>query len=1119
MIDRADDRHPPGDESSRSSPEKSQPSNTGRADISLPNEVFQPSSLSAHAPVFVTGDLLAKRFRIVRFLGRGGMGEVYEAEDLELEEHVAIKVLSNEIASSPDALDRFKREIQLARKVTHPNVCRTFDLIRQDPSDTGPRIGSRPIAFLTMELLQGESLAAALRRKGRFAPAELLPLARQMAEALEAVHRSGIVHQDFKPGNVMLVESESQAAPRAIVSDFGLAQSVASGSRSASQSSGGTPDYMAPEQVLGAPPTVAADVFSFGVVLYEAITGRLPFPARSREEAAQKRLTEAPVPPSRFAPDVPADWERVILRCLAREPKDRYASPLAAIHELEKSGHRVGAIVAAGVVCIAIAGYIAWHFLRPPAAPRVAVVNPRNATGDPQFDWLSTEIADTLSTYLQSGPKLQVVPRDDVVRTLDDFSIPPNEDMAKDNIAPFREALGASFLILGSYHSPAPPAEAGAGEIHVSLRLQGARGETIDAFEKSGPVQDVDAITQQAAAEFRRALGQAKPPAAEEDAIYPRDADARRLYFQGLAELRSFNRVEGLESLKQAEAHEEKNPLIHSAIADALSMLRRDMEAAKEAQKASDLALQNASLPQEYVLVTKAHAAEMNHQWQSARELYESLCAIDPQRLNYGLKLASVETSGSQPSQALETLDRLSRLPKPIGQDPRISIERARAFAARADYPGAIEAANSALEFAKARKARLMEADAQIELCGAYRNLGKVEDAMRACDDAEKTFSVFGDQAAAAVATNGMANWLADRGSYSEAKQDYDRVAAIQEKNGASKDLAGALLNSAKMSIYLGKPDEAEPLLQKSLTISGPIEDKNDEAIAHLQLADIAYGRGDLASSEKEAQAAAALALEIDDRSTRAFALSALALAKSENGDLPGALNDYRETLSIRESLGEQGGIAKAKSRIGDVYARMGDATAAERNFQEAIALDDKLQQRGDAAQDRLLLAELDLERGPVTGVEDTLATITKVFHDEGDSDSEKDALSVSVRLLVQEKKLDQVAARLDEMKKLDSDDLDVRLDAALAEGTLLAATREPQKALAVLNAAAEDAEKSGRRYANLRIRLLAAQVDAESGDSTSARKEFAAIHTAAERFGFKRIAEESAAMPRASAR
>src|SRR5579862_8651560 len=103
MFDRADDRHPPGDESSRSSPEKPQPSNTGRADISLPNEVFQPPSLSAHAPVFVTGDLLAKRFRIVRFLGRGGMGQVYEAEDLELEEHVAIKVLSNEIASSPDA--------------------------------------------------------------------------------------------------------------------------------------------------------------------------------------------------------------------------------------------------------------------------------------------------------------------------------------------------------------------------------------------------------------------------------------------------------------------------------------------------------------------------------------------------------------------------------------------------------------------------------------------------------------------------------------------------------------------------------------------------------------------------------------------------------------------------------------------------------------------------------------------------------------------------------------------------------------------------------------------------------------------------------------------------------
>ena len=1105
MFDRFDDRKPPRSEPSRSDELESSSVGSGRADVSIPDESFRPTKEN-NSPIFSAGDLLVQRYRVLRFLGRGGMGEVYEAEDLELNERVAIKILSQDIASSPDALERFKREIQLARKVTHPNVCRTFDLIRQDAKEPVSRAAALPLAFLTMELLEGETLSAALRRKGRFSPAEFLPIARQMAEGLAAIHRAGIVHQDFKPGNVMLVPAET--GTRAIVSDFGLAQSTSLASRSSNQSSGGTPDYMSPEQVTGSAPTPATDIFSYGVVLYEAITGRLPFPARSREEAARKRLTEAPVPPSRIVPDVPPDWERVILRCLARDPKDRYASPLEAVRDLEKTGHRRHVILAAVGLCICAGAFLTWILLRPPAVPRVAVVSPRNASGNAQYDWVSTEIADTLSTYLQGGTKLQVIPRDDVVRTLDDFSIPANEDLARENIAPLRDALGASFLILGSY---LPSGESGSNEIRVSLRLQTARGETIDSFEKSGSAQSIDAITKDAAVEFRRALGQAKPPAQEEDAIYPHDAEARRLYFEGLAKLRAFNGVDGLQDLKHAEALEDKNPLIHSAVADALSMLRRDDDAAKEAQEARDLAAQDPSLPQEFVLVIKAHAAEMNHQWQAAQEIYESLYNLDPQRLSYGLKLASVETSASQPSQALETVKRLSSLPKPIGDDPRISIERSKALAARADYSGAAQAAQTALQFAVARKARLMQADAEMQLCGAYRNLGKVEDAMRACDDAEKTFSVFGDQAAAAVATNGMANWLADRGNYAEAKQDYERVVGIQEKMGARKDLAGALVNSAKMSIYLGKPDEAESLLRKSIEVSVAIQDKNDEAIAHLQLADIDHGRGNLTGSEKEAQAAASLSLEIDDRSTSAFALSALALAKSENGDLAGALKDSGDALAIREAIGEQGNVAKTKSRIGDVYDRMGDSSSAERNFKEALALDGQLQQSGDAAQDELSLAELDLERGNLVGIEEKIMRSAKAFHNLSDSDSEEDALAVLVEALVKENRLSEAAGHLEELKRLGSDDLDVKLDVAQAEGALLLASHKPQEALAVLDVAMKDADKSARRYAGLQLGLIAAQAKAQSGDILSARSEIAKIHTEALKFGFKGVAAKSA--------
>jgi tetratricopeptide (TPR) repeat protein len=1113
MFDGADDPKPPDRAPARTDDSRLHSSESGHAQISVGN-LGSGSATRNETAAFAPGDLLAQRFRIIRFIGRGGMGEVYEAEDLELKESVAVKTLLPEIARNSEALERFKKEIQLARKVSHPNVCRTFELVRHEVSASSAG-GSRSAIFLTMELLHGETLADAIRRKGRFTATELLPLARQMADALAAAHRVGIVHRDFKPGNVMLVGTGSESTPRAVVSDFGLSQQVSAESDGGVRGLAGTPDYMAPEQVTGARVEAAADVFSFGAVLYEALTGRLPFPALTREEAAQKRLREAPVAPSRFVPELPPDWERVVLRCLARDPKDRYNDPREAVHELEKSGRRKLWIVVAVVgACLLTGSYFLWRFLHPATVPRVAVIGLRNMTGDAQLDWVSTEVADTLSTYLPAKPKLEVIPREDVVRTLDDFSIPANEDLARVNIAPFREALGASYLVVGSYHKDSEPAPDG---IHISLRLQGPRGETLDSLEKTGSAASMHDISIEAADEFRRAMGQSKIPAQDENSIYPQDADARRLYFEALSKLRSFNAGEALDILNLAAARDPKNPLIHSAKADALSMLRRDKEAEPEAQMAADIAARDSSLPQEYALLFKGKAAEMSDQWESAEKFYGSLYEFDPQRLNYGLKLASVQTSGSKPAEALHTLDRLAKLPKPLGQDPRISIERSKAFSALSDYKGAIQSAENALTIATARKARLMQADAELELCWAFRNLGEVDEARNSCDDAEKTFSVFGDQVSAGVAANNIATWLGDRGKYSEAKQEYERVIAIHEKAGDQKDLAGALLNSAKMSIYLGKSDEAEQLLRKSIGVSEPIEDKYNQALARIQLADVFFGRGDLNNSQKEAQTASDLALEIGDRSTEAFATSALARAKSENGDLPGALKDYANVLTIRQELQEPSNVARAKTRIANVYERMGDEAAAERNYKEALALDEKSQQSGDAAQDKLSLAELNIERKHFTDVEIDVTATIKTFHEQGDPDSEEDALAVLIQLFVEENKLDQAAAHLEDLKRLDSKDQDVELDAALAEGMFLTASHQSQEALSLLKTAAGEAEKSGRRYTALELDLVVAQAQFESGDRISAEKELSGVRAAAQRYGFKALAEKATALAQGS--
>ena len=217
---------------------------------------------------FAAGELVAGRYRVERFIARGGMGEVYAAEDLSLNERVALKAIRPTLAATPEALLRFKRELRLARRVTHANVCRVFDI--------GEHGAPSPLLFFTMELLVGRTLHEYLVQQGRLPPEQVLRLAEQMAAALDAAHAAQIVHRDFKSGNVMLVPTA--AAPggvRAVVTDFGLARGeVLQEDGSVSQESyfQGSPAYMSPEQVEGRPLSLASDLYSFGVVLFPLST-------------------------------------------------------------------------------------------------------------------------------------------------------------------------------------------------------------------------------------------------------------------------------------------------------------------------------------------------------------------------------------------------------------------------------------------------------------------------------------------------------------------------------------------------------------------------------------------------------------------------------------------------------------------------------------------------------------------------------------------------------------------------------------------------------------------------------------------------------------------------------
>ena len=278
--------------------------------------------------VLEINEVLKGRFRILRFVGKGGMGEVYEAADQELGGHVALKTLRPELNADPEFLSRFRREVQLARQVTHPNICRVFDVGHEIRQGHG-------MAFLTMEFLDGDTLATLLRRRGRLPLAEALPLVRQMAAGLTALHEKGIIHRDFKPGNV-LVTLSSTGGPRAVISDFGLARAMEQEPSSLSRAGQvlGTPDYMAPEQLLGEPVTTATDIYALGLVMYEMVTGAKAFPGGRPLENAVQRVVEKPAPPRSHSAEISAEWNAVTLRCLARDPADRPASAMDVVAAL-----------------------------------------------------------------------------------------------------------------------------------------------------------------------------------------------------------------------------------------------------------------------------------------------------------------------------------------------------------------------------------------------------------------------------------------------------------------------------------------------------------------------------------------------------------------------------------------------------------------------------------------------------------------------------------------------------------------------------------------------------------------------------------------------------------------
>lgn len=285
-------------------------------------KVSAPETKTIQIPIkeLTPGSPFAKRYQIIEELGKGGMGRVYKVLDKEIGEKVALKLLNPEIAAESKTIERFRNELKTARQISHKNVCRMYHLSKEEGAP-----------YITMEYLRGEDLKSMIRMMGRLSPGQAVSIAKQVCEGLSEAYRLGIVHRDLKPQNIMIDRNGDVK-----IMDFGIARSLQAKGMTGEGVMIGTPEYMSPEQVEGKDADERADIYALGIVLFEMLTGRVPFEGETPLSVALKHKTEAPPDPRKINSQVPDDLARLILRCLEKEKGKRYQSTQELLGEFTK---------------------------------------------------------------------------------------------------------------------------------------------------------------------------------------------------------------------------------------------------------------------------------------------------------------------------------------------------------------------------------------------------------------------------------------------------------------------------------------------------------------------------------------------------------------------------------------------------------------------------------------------------------------------------------------------------------------------------------------------------------------------------------------------------------------
>jgi eukaryotic-like serine/threonine-protein kinase len=997
------------------------------------------------AQCLAPGTLLAGRYRIEAQIGLGGMGVVYKARDEELRVDVALKVLHSDLAARPEWIERFRRELVLAREVSHRNVVRIHDIGE-----------SHGLIFLTMRLVEGQALLEALEREGPFPLERALHIFRQVAEALQHSHEAGVLHRDLKPGNVLLGPDDS-----AYITDFGLARWLHRDGLTRSGVVVGTFDYLSPEQAAGRRVDARSDIYALGILLFEMLTGQLPFGADSRTEALAQRITGCARDISETGVYAPAFVRRVLRRCLESNPANRYGSVRDLIADLDAKRapalHRLARQAVIGLVAVsvvtlpgfadrgsrgALAPVSSASAPAPTRAVAVAVLPLADETGDPSLRWTATGIAEMLVAQLAEASEVRVVDSARVLRTLRDLGRDPG---ARDEgeLRRLAELFDVSHLVTGSVR------RAGSA-FRVDLRIVSFGGVgTAESRTIGGQTADAAGLFRVVAELGERLPGElgavAVPvPGASTPEVHTIPFEAAKAFRDGRERLSVGDSVSAARAFAQAVAAAPDFAAAFLGLSAAYQSLGHHEEAESAAERAAAVAGSGGT---RLAWRARARLALLRGDPAAAESAYAELVRRYPNDTEALLDLAAAQAGQGRAPDAVATLKRVTDLDK---GDARAWLLLGRNMILAGDVRQAVTDP-------------LVRA---LALMTQLRNEQGRGDVLNAMGVAQQRL-----------------------GDYAQALASYGEAASIRKKTGDERGMAVSLKNRASVSMAMGRFGEAEPDLAAARSVYARMGDRKGTAEIWNEIGALHEDRGEYVAARKAYQEALQIRRELGDEQQLAQSYDNVGYGFFSEGEYDSALVYWQQALDLRRKIGDRAGVVLSMQNLGFLETARGQFPEAMKSFlhslEEARAID--FTNALAVSQGNIgLLQEYDGRYAPaLTAFGGALEILKKLDDQRGLTEfTIKYALA-----LIELGRLDEAEAKLQAASEWlrHTGNREQLADQQVALGEIYLLQGRAQAAREALGRAVEYARTSHSRAAVLRAEIARGAAQASSGEAAAA--------------------------------